>query len=876
MTQFPTDSLNWDVAAERARLAGRLADARSQPGAPLGDDADVLAMSLPPYATACPNPDLAAWLAATEPAGHGDRTYVDPGPFTTDISEGKSSLFYKAHSYPTKVPHPAIMRFLLHYTEPGDVVLDGFCGTGMTGVAAQACGAPTDSVRLEIEDEMGEVRWGARRAVLSDLSPAATFIAAGLNLPIDAKAFDRRSTEILDEFEAEWGWMYQTTDDSGMGRPLDYVVWSEVFTCPTCAGAVVFYDAAYRPKTGRVDELFFCQECGNELTKDRLERRKIPVRTLAGDTVDRIEFRPVEIAYRVGSTKKTKRPDEADLAILRRIAGVSLPGSVPARSLPIDQMVHGSRLAPKGFTHVHHLWGDRALVSLTAVWRLCTSERDPRLRASLLFWAEQAIWGLSWMNRHKTLQFGKVGGSAVNNYMSGVYYVPSLHAETNPRYNLAGSQPSRGKRASLTKIWEASSARLGQVAISTGSSTTLDMPSVSVDYIFVDPPFGANIPYSDLAILVESWHGVSSDRTEEAVVGKAAHFVRTLSEYGALMERCFAEFHRVLKPGRWMTVEFSNSSNEVWLTIQHALAKAGFVVADTRVIDKEQLSYRQVTATNAVKRDLVISAYKPADELAERIGPAAGTPETAWAFVREHLRHLPQTVERDPSGEVRVVRERLPDRLYDRMEAFHLQRNLAIPVTAGEFYDGVAQRFPQRDGMHFLDEQVEAYERHRMTIKELRSAQLFITDEDSAIQWLRQFLKSRQTSQPYAAVQPEFFREVQVGLPDWEEAPDLKVLLERSCVQDDEGRWYVPDPKKEADLEKVRRRERLKEFAIYAVGKGALRHFSLAVVRAGFSDAWERRDFAVIVTVGRRLPVEAFAQDERLLFYLDNAEQLAG
>ncbi len=117
---------------------------------------------------------------------------------------------------------------------------------------------------------------------------------------------------------------------------------------------------------------------------------------------------------------------------------------------------------------------------------------------------------------------------------------------------------------------------------------------------------------------------------------------------------------------------------------------------------------------------------------------------------------------------------------------------------------------------------------------------------------------------------------MQAGLPDWEEPPDLKVLLERSCLQDDEGRWYVPDPKKEADLEKLRKRERLKEFATYAAGKGPLKHFSLAAVRAGFSDAWERRDFASIVAVGKRLPAEAFAQDERLLFYLDNAEQLAG
>lgn len=324
-----------------------------------------------------------------------------------------------------------------------------------------------------------------------------------------------------------------------------------------------------------------------------------------------------------------------------------------------------------------------------------------------------------------------------------------------------------------------------------------------------------------------------------------------------------------------MTVEFSNSSNEVWLTIQHALAKAGFIVADTRIIDKEHLSYRQVTAKNAVKRDLVISAYKPADELTERIGPAAGTPDTAWAFVREHLRHLPVTVERDPNGEIRAIRERLPDRLYDRMEAFHLTRNLAIPVTAAEFYDGLMQRFPQRDGMHFLDEQLETYERHRMTIKDLKQAQLFITDEESAVQWLRQFLKSRRSPQPYAAIQPEFFREVQAGLPDWEEPPDLKVLLELSCLQDDQGRWYVPDPKKEADLEKLRKRERLKEFATYASGKGALKHFSLAAVRAGFSDAWERRDFVSIIAVGKRLPAEAFAQDDRLLFYLDNAEQLA-
>lgn len=869
MTDFPSDPSEWNIERYRRHLAEELPELRKLPGAPAGSDNDIVAMSLPPYYTACPNPDLTDWLETTKPDGYDERGYTDPGPFTTDVSEGKSNPFYKAHSYPTKVPHPAIMRFLLHYTQPGDVVLDGFCGTGMTGVAAQVCGMPPTSLRHEIEAEMGRVRWGVRRAILSDLAPDATFITAGVNLPVDADAFNRRSAEILDQFDTHWGWMYETTDEHGHKHTIDYTVWSEVFTCPFCASPIIFYDAAFNSITRKVNDTFRCKSCGKELNKDRVARRKSTIRTLAGDETERIELRPV--ALQVKGESHLRPVSATDLAVLRRIASMALPGPVPTGELPIGRMVHGSRLAPKGFTHVHHLWGDRALLSLSALWTLASAERDPILRHALMFWIEQAMWGMSWQNRYRP-----DGYSQVSQFQSGIYYVPSLHSETHPKYNLQGSQPARGKRQSLVKTWTVSPARLGSVAISTGSSTRLELADASVDYIFADPPFGANIPYADLAILVGSWHRVLSNTAEEAVIARAPRFVRTLTEYGDLMERCFAEFSRVLKPGRWMTVEFSNSSNDVWLTIQHALARAGFVVADTRIFDKEHLSYRQVTATNAVKRDLVISAYKPTEDLFERIGPSSGRPETAWAFVREHLRHLPVTVERDLNGELRVIRERLPDRLYDRMEAFHLSRNLAIPVTAAEFYEGLSHRFPQRDGMVFLDAQVETYERHRMTIKDLKAAQLFITDEDSAIQWLRQFLANRRTPQLYAAIQPEFFREVQAGLPDWEGTPDLKVLLDRSCLQDGNGRWYVPDPKKEADLEKLRKRERLKEFVSYVEGRGQLRQFSLAAVRAGFSDAWERRDFATIVAVGKRLPAEAFAQDERLLFYLDNAEQFAG
>ncbi len=105
------------------------------------------------------------------------------------------------------------------------------------------------------------------------LSPAATFIAAGYNLPFDVQAFAREAQRILDEVDAELGWMYETlhTDGKTKGR-INYTVWSEIFTCPECAAEVNFVKEALDEETKRVHGSFPCPHCGVELTKDNLER----------------------------------------------------------------------------------------------------------------------------------------------------------------------------------------------------------------------------------------------------------------------------------------------------------------------------------------------------------------------------------------------------------------------------------------------------------------------------------------------------------------------------------------------------------------------------------------------------------------------------
>jgi hypothetical protein len=319
-----------------------------------------------------------------------------------------------------------------------------------------------------------------------------------------------------------------------------------------------------------------------------------------------------------------------------------------------------------------------------------------------------------------------------------------------------------------------------------------------------------------------------------------------------------------------MTVEFSNSSNAVWSAIQQALASAGFVVADTRVFDKEQLSFRQVTAKNAVKRDLIISAYKPHAEVAERVRLSGGSEDSVWTFVREHLAHLP--VRDLIEGVPRIVRERLADRLYDRMVAFHVAQGIVVPMTAGEFYAAIDQRLPVRDGMYFLPAQAEEHERLRAAGMDLEQAALFITGESSAVQWLRQFLGSK--ALPFDAIQPAFFQELQKGTAGWDELPDLKELLDQNFVTDDQGRYLVPDPKRAEHLEQLREAELLKVFSGYAASTGSLEQFRSEAVKTGFKRAYRERDFDTIIKVGRRIPVEAFNDDTALMHYLRNAERL--
>lgn len=151
-------------------------------GFPIAKDDDIIALSQAPNYTACPNPFLKQFIEDKGTVYSEKEDNYHREPFASDVSEGKSDAVYNIHTYHTKVPPKAIARYILHYTNPGDVVLDSFCGTGMTGVAgglvADQNVALANGFQLQNKGEC----FGARNIILNDLSPVASYIASVYNL----------------------------------------------------------------------------------------------------------------------------------------------------------------------------------------------------------------------------------------------------------------------------------------------------------------------------------------------------------------------------------------------------------------------------------------------------------------------------------------------------------------------------------------------------------------------------------------------------------------------------------------------------------------------------------------------------------------------
>jgi 16S rRNA G966 N2-methylase RsmD len=549
------------------------------------------------YYSSGPNPNLRRFVEEhATPYDPATDEYNVP-PFDQPISTTKATAIYNMHTYWSKKPHDAIRQYIRHYTQPGDLVLDPFCGSGGTALAALMEG---------------------RKAIAIDLSPAATFITKNYCTPVDVNELQRAFAELERQVKPEMEWLYETRCDRCDGRAQTaYTVYSQVFRCARCLQEVPLFDCIEiegQTATGKPKKVTVCPCCYERGIEEEISTRSneklgaVPV-LVSYECQEGCKPKREQRRYNDPDPKKRRFFQEYDLGKLVEIEAKTIPYWIP----PHRMMNIESETEP---------WGDK--------WRAGTSN----FRTVIELFTKRNLWALALLakniqlircesdatrdqlrlafsgtilNVSRMLKQSEQWGGALQ---MGTYYLPQISRESPVPigFDYKFRDVKRGS--------EVLSHRDGTptVIVSTQSATHLsDIFSESVDYIFTDPPYADKVQYGELNFIWEAWLDFDTHwHEQEIIVNETRH--KGEDDWARRIRQAMSECYRVLKPGRWISLCYHDTSEGTWQLVQDIMTEAGFIpesAENALYIDTGQKSYNQLMAEKVTKRDLVINFRKP-------------------------------------------------------------------------------------------------------------------------------------------------------------------------------------------------------------------------------------------------------------------------
>lgn len=595
-----------------------------------------------------PNPHLRAFVEAhlgNRPYSSDVDDYEVP-EFAQSIETTKNSPIYRMHSYHLgKKPYTAIEAYIRHHTAEGDLILDPFCGSGSTALSALL---------------------NRRKAVAIDASPAATFITRFYVSPCDPDDFEMRFRTLCARVADEMEYLYGTVcHRCGGPATLHYVIYSNVYRCRGCGRDVSLYEASvHKPAS--------CPQCGSSITPYLGTRRSEPVAanfTCRGDCVPQRLTRSVLTGVNDDSAFQ-----KIDLPRIAEIENEPVPYSYPQQfmmNVSDPNVPWGDEWRPsRNFRRVSDLFTTRNLRGLAAFMHAAGGDDD--MRAVIT----SGMFAVSRRAQHLS------GGGG---YIPGNWALPPMSKQRNILESLTKVfrrtlEAKKTLHRQLTQ-WD--------VCISTQSAMCMeDIPSDSVDYVFTDPPYGGAIQYGELNFVWEAWLGLNTEwRDHEIIVNNTLK--RTIQDWAAMMLPVISECFRVLKPGRWLSLCYHDSSSTTWRHLQDIMAKTGFIPGDSHQalsIDTGSNTYNQRVTDKVVKRDLVINFRKPRpDEGPSRPRLHGETPKfarLAESMIAEYLSMHPGSTK---------------DRIYDHLVNGLIRRGSMHEYEFEKLLTGVAHKLGSKN-----------------------------------------------------------------------------------------------------------------------------------------------------------------------------------
>jgi DNA modification methylase len=561
----------------------------------LFDSSNVPQMPEGYYSGDKPNPNLKAFVEA-----HLKECPYDPetddysvSAFDQPIVTTKATAIYNMHTYWSKKPHDAIRQYICHYTQPGDLVLDPFCGSGGSALAALMEG---------------------RKAIAIDRSPAATFITKNYCTPVDVKDLQNAFDELKQKVKTEIDWLYETRCEKCDGKArTGYTVYSRIYQCPRCLEKIPLSSCISTKgltKSGKPKSITICPYCHIKGINEEINSRSktfgsVPV--LVSYSCEKgCKPKRSQRKYNDSNSKKREYFEKYDLEKIREIENKKIPYWHPDADL--KEVIPYRMLIKKDFrqTDAERLvdfFTKRNLWALAAIRDALTNIASPESSE-----AASAIWtAISTVS----LTGSKMLREEKRAIQAGTYYLPATFREIRIQNGIDYNVFQLIKAEQ--EINEIVSSK-PNLCISTQSA--LDLSSISnssVDYIFTDPPYADKFQYGELNFMWEAWLKFDTDwNKEEVIINEARN--RTELDWSSMMKAAFTECYRVLKPGRWLSLCYHDTSEGTWSLVQDIMAEVGFLsdkTASAVFIDVEQKSYNQLMADKVNKRDLVINFRKP-------------------------------------------------------------------------------------------------------------------------------------------------------------------------------------------------------------------------------------------------------------------------
>ncbi|WP_367396044.1 DNA methyltransferase [Pantoea sp. Ep11b] len=495
---------------------------------------------------------------------HSDKAKTVTEAVANGVSAGKNTYTYDAHTYHTKVPPQGIAQVINKYLPSGGLVFDPFSGSGMTGVAALATG---------------------NDVILNEISPAASFISDRFTSRCEAAILDAAVKKVLSNLKALRNSLYTTKCRCCQkDTEILYTIWSYKVKCYCCSHEFILWDES-RSYGNNVKEHKFlkefpCPKCKETVKKSKLERTSAV---------------PVILGYKCCSKKISEvELTENDLNLIKSInKNLDECQFIPDYDLPDG--VNLSQPKRRGLTNVKDFYTNRNLLAMSKIWEEINKVDDDNLSAFLGF-----IFTSLYKRVTKLSEYRFWGGSG----NTANFNVPYIFNEANVFTTF-----ERKARSVIDHLESTVKSYSGRCVVNTGSATELNiLPDNSVDLIFTDPPFGANINYSEMNIIWESWLGEFTQIENEAIVNKSQN--KNADTYQKLITESLSECYRVLRDDHWMILVFMNSSKDIWDRIRNSILDAGFKIERVDIFDKQHGTFKQFVSDNTAGSDLMLHCRK--------------------------------------------------------------------------------------------------------------------------------------------------------------------------------------------------------------------------------------------------------------------------